>query len=121
VPCVAQAIKEFSEDSLVDRTVLEQVGITAEFTRFLRRHRGVVERYYRKYLRGAHVAALDGAMGSARDSSTLSREALEVRVCARVMVGRCCAGGVTVLVSMCVEAVAAIMSPGCGLYSCRRG
>ena len=41
----------------------------------------LIDRYYSKYLMGAHVAALDRAILGVSDSGSLSKENLDVRSC----------------------------------------
>jgi hypothetical protein len=71
-------MKDFDERNFQDYTILEHVGCAAELCRILRRGRDVVERYYTKYLRGAHVRSLDTVVTVVRESGSMSKENLEV-------------------------------------------
>ena len=73
-------MKDFDERNFHDYGILEHLGCAAELCRIVRQSRDIVERYYGKYLKGAHTAALDSISAAVRDSGAMSRDSMEVSV-----------------------------------------
>lgn len=75
---LVQSMKEYSEASYNDESVLELLGATCALIRIVRSNTEVVQRYYTKYLHNAHAASLSVIVDAVKNGSLLPPDSVDI-------------------------------------------